>query len=345
MNKESRAKLARNNDTDISDLNLVELIQKYSNEDTAREFVETLRWPDGPVCPHCGLIGEAYKLTLTEKTKEQTAALKLAGKRVQKTRKGLWKCKSCRKQFTVTVNTVFADSHIPLSKWVLAIHLFCASKKGLSAHQVHRMIGVTIKTAWFMMHRIRLAMTEAPEAAKLTGIVECDEVYFGGKAKNMHAKKRREVINGRGPANKTPVMTLVERNGRVRTTQLERVNESNLNAVLQAYVDPTAHLMTDEGPSYNKLGKGFSNHLSVNHSRGEYVREGAHINSAESVHSLLKRGVFGTYHHWSVQHLFRYLVEFDFRFNLRKLSDGSRAALVIKGSTGKRLTYKQPSNS
>ncbi len=309
---------------EVNGLNLYELIQKYGSEDAAREFVEALRWPDGPVCPHCGSM-EAYRLT---------------PKQGSKTRKGLLKCKYCRKQFTVTVNSIFADSHIPLSKWVLAIHLLCASKKGVSAHQIHRMIGMTYKSAWFMMHRIRLAMTESPEAAKLTGIVEADETYFGGKAKNMHAVKKAVAIQGRGPVNKVPVMTLVERNGRVRTTQLERVNEENLDAVLRTYVDRNATLMTDDAPCYDKLGKDFAGHQSVNHSVHEYVRETAHINSAESVHAILKRGVFGIYHHWSVQHLGRYLVEFDFRYNARKISDGKRAAMVVKGAADKRLMYR-----
>jgi transposase-like protein len=322
MNKKSTIK----NDTDINDVTLFTIFQNYSDEDKAREFVESLLWPDGPVCPHCEST-EAYRLT-------PKATSTKPG------RKGLLKCKQCRKQFTVMVNTIFSDSHIPLSKWVVAIHLFCASKKGISAHQIHRMLGLTIKSAWFMMHRIRHAVAESPGATKLTGVVECDETYFGGKAKNMHKNRRAEVIQGRGPSGKTPVMTLVERDGRVRTTQLPRVNEENLDAVLKAYVDPNSCLMTDEGPSYNKLGKGFASHEAVNHSRGEYVRDAAHINSAESVHSILKRGVFGTYHHWSVTHLHRYLSEFDFRYNNRKVSDGTRMATAIKSVQGKRLMYE-----
>lgn len=342
MNKELKTELARNNDTDISNLTLFTIFEKYSNEDAAREFVESLLWPDGVVCPHCGLMGEAYKLTLTEKTPEEVAQLKKAKKRVQKTRKGLWKCASCRKQFTVTVNTIFSDSHIPLSKWVLAIHLFCASKKGISAHQIHRMLKITIKSAWFMMMRIRHAVAESPEASKLTGIIECDETFFGGKSKNMHAKIRKERIHGHGHYDKTPVMTLVQRDGRVRSTQLERVNENNLDAVLRTYVDDSAHLMTDDSPHYKKIGPRFASHEWVKHNRGEYVRETAHINSAESVHAILKRGVFGIYHHWSVEHLHRYLAEFDFRYNNRKVSDGTRMAEAIRSVSGKRLYYKNP---
>jgi transposase-like protein len=320
-----KKKLDFENDTDIDELTLVTIFQKYSNEDSAREFVESLLWPDGPVCAHCGCT-EVYRLT-PKATSEKPG------------RKGLLKCKKCRKQFTVMVNTVFSDSHIPLSKWVIAIHLFCASKKGISAHQIHRMLNITIKSAWFLMHRIRHAVAESPTASKLTGVIECDEVYFGGKAKNMHARKRRERISGHGHHDKTPVMTLVQRDGRIRSTQLERVNESNLDSVLKAYVEDTAHLMTDDSPHYKKIGPRFASHEWVKHNRGEYVRENSHINSAESVHAILKRAVHGVYHHWSVTHLHRYLSEFDFRFNNRKISDGARTAEAIKSVAGKRLTY------
>jgi transposase-like protein len=309
-------------------INLFSLMQKYSNDDTAREFIEKLRWPHGPVCAHCDST-EVYRLTPKADSKRPA-------------RKGLLKCKACRKQFTVTVNTIFSDSHIPLSKWVLAIHLLCSSKKGMSAHQIHRMLGITYKSAWFMMHRIRYAMTQEPLASKLTGTVECDETYFGGKAKNMHKSVREQKIQGRGAVGKAPVLTLVERDGRVRTKHVERVTEENLKQVIQEYVEHTADLMTDEFTSYNNIGPLFASHETVNHSQDEYVRGNAHINTAESVHALMKRGVFGTYHHWSVKHLHRYLTEFDFRFNLRKTTDGTRAAMTVKGAEGKRLMYREP---
>lgn len=322
-------KLEIENTTDVDDLTLFDIFQKYTDEDKAREFVESLRWPNGPVCPHC----------------ESTKVYRLTPKATSKSpgRKGLLKCGSCRKQFTVMVNTIFSDSHIPLSKWVIAIHLLCASKKGISAHQIYRMLDLkSYKSAWFMMHRIRYAMTQEPLCGKLNGTVECDETYIGGKAKNMHKKEREKKIQGRGAVNKAPVMTLVERNGRVRSQHVERVTEENLTRVLREHVDSSANVMTDEFTSYNNIGQYFASHESVNHKSGEYARDKAHINTAESVHALLKRGVHGVYHHWSVQHLSRYLAEFDFRFNLRKSTDGTRTAQAIKATEGKRLFYKEP---
>lgn len=307
-------------------LNLANLAKYFSDEDAAREFLESRRWPNGTVCPHCKATG-AYKLTAKEGSKTPV-------------RPGVYKCKACRKQFTVKVGTIFEDSHIPLSKWLLAIHLLSASKKGHSAHQIHRMLGVTYKSAWFMMHRIRYAMAQEPMASKLSGIVEVDETYVGGKAKNMHASERAKKIQGRGAVGKAPVVTLVEREGRVKTMYMEDVTSKNLKTALQDCIVPTAQIMTDESPSYGFAGDEFAGHDSVNHKRGEYVRGDAHVNTSESVHALLKRGLTGTYHHVSKFHLHRYLSEFDFRFNLRKVEDGKRTLELIKGFEGKRLMYR-----
>lgn len=313
----------------MKDTDLKNLEKHLHDEDTAREFLEQMRWLDGkPVCPHCKEQG-AYKLTPKPESKS-------------KVRKGVWKCAACRKQFTVTVGTIFEDSRIPLNKWLLAIHLLCSSKKGFSAHQIHRLLGVTYKSAWFMMHRIRHAMAVEPLASKLSGIVEADEVYIGGKSKNMHAKVRKEKIQGRGPVNKMPVFTLVARGGNVKTTHVANVTADNLKEVLKKHVEAEAHLKTDESSCYNAAAPEFASHESVNHSQGEYVRDEAHVNTAECVHSILKRGVFGVYHHWSEKHLHRYLSEFDFRFNLRKVKDGERTLAAIKSVEGKRLMYKEP---
>ncbi len=309
-------------------LDLFRLMQKFSDEDKAREFIESQRWPNGPVCPHCQSTS-VYRLT-------PKAGSTRPG------RKGLLKCADCRKQFTVTVGTIFEDSRIPLRKWVIAIHLLCSSKKGMSAHQIHRMLDITYKSAWFMMHRIRYAMTQEPLASKLEGTVECDETYIGGKAKNMHKSVREQKIQGRGAVGKAPVVTLVQRDGNVRSQYMEQVTEANLKEVMKKHIHPSANIMSDEAAAYKNIGPLFASHESVNHSQDEYVRGNAHVNTAESVHSLVKRGVFGVYHHWSVKHLHRYLTEFDFRFNLRKTKDGDRLVLTIKGAEGKRLYYKDP---
>lgn len=311
-------------------INLSELGKHFSDEDKARELLEALRWKNGVECPHCESIG-AYKI--------EAKAGSTSG-----ARKGLWKCSSCRKQFSVTVGTIFESSRIPLNKWLLAIHLVCSSKKGMSAHQLHRMLGITYKSAWFMAHRIRYAMTQEPLFSKLSGTVEVDETYVGGKSRNMHKVDRERRIQGRGAVDKAPVVTLVERDGRVKSYHMAHVTGENLKRAMLECVEQDACIMTDESPSYSFAQFNFADHQAVNHKKGEYVRGASHVNTAESVHALLKRGIIGTFHHVSKKHLHRYLSEFDFRFNNRKIKDGERTLEAIKGFEGKRLMYKNPKN-
>lgn len=300
--------------------NLTILASQFSDEDKARGLLERLRWPNGRICPHCGVQGSVYRLT---------------PKPGSKPRKGVLKCKDCRQQFTVTVGTIFEDSHIPLSKWLMPIHLLCASKKGISAHQRHRMLGITYKSAWFMAHRIRYAMDRPPLVDKLRGIVEADETYVGGKATGKR---------GRGAGRKTPVLSLVERKGNVRSFPMGNVTTKNFREVIRWHVDPASRLMTDKFAVYTRLGRDFPSHETVDHHAKEYVRGDVHVNTAESAFSLLKRGVIGVYHKIGQRHLHRYLSEFDFRYNARKVQDGTRAAMAVRGSTGKRLTYKPLTN-
>lgn len=308
-------------------MNITDISKLVADEDKAREMLEQLRWKDGVVCPHCD-AQNAYKITPKEGSK---------------TRKGLWKCAICRKQFTVTVGTIFEGSRIPLGKWLMAIHLICSSKKGISAHQLHRNLGLTYKTAWFMAHRIRYAMGQEPLRTKLSGVVESDETYIGGKASNMHASVKAKKITGSGPVDKAPVVTLVERDGRVKTHHLEHVSGLNIKRILRETINmQNAYLMTDDSTPYKGARHTFIGHESVVHSAGEYVRGQCHVNTAESVHALLKRGVMGVYHHWSKKHLHRYLSEFDFRWNHRKISDGERTVEAIAIVGGKRLRYKDP---
>lgn len=317
----------------------------FIDEDKAREYLEKMRWPEGPVCPHCGVEGEAYKINMREKTFEE---IKATRKRIRKARKGLWKCKPCKKQFTVTVGTIFEDSHIPLHKWLLAIHLLCSSKKGMSAHQLMRMLDIKqYKSAWFMAHRIRYAMTgELPE--KMTGIVEADETYIGGKRRAHQSYTVRPGERARDfiapVADKAAVFSVVKRGGRVYSKYLEKVNAANLKEVLNQVVHDDAHVMTDTG--YLKgLGKE-RKHSLVNHKADEYVRydEGVCVttNTVEGYFATLKRGINGIYHHVSRKHLHRYLSEFDFRYNEREATDGTRANEALKGIEGKRLLYREP---
>jgi transposase-like protein len=305
-----------------SALNLTVIIRRFSSEDTAREYLEKLRWPDGPFCPHCGAM-EVYRLTAKPESKKPG-------------RKGLLKCKYCRKQFTVTVGSIFEASHIPLSKWLQAIYLLCSSKKGISAHQLHRMLGITYKSAWFMCHRIRYAMEQPAMLEKLSGIIEADECYIGGRRHDGSEKSGHP-----GPeSNKAPVFALVERGGRVRAMPVERVTAENLHAILKENAEKSSRIMTDELNVYKGLDQHFASHETVNHTKKEYARGDVTTNTVEGFFGLLKRGVNGIYHHVSKKHLHRYVSEFEFRYNARKVNDGERTMAAIAGFEGKRLKYR-----
>ncbi len=290
----------------------------YQDADAAREHLEVLRWPTGAVCPHCGCLG----------------GTKLEG---AKHRPGVYQCNECREQFTVTVGTVFERSKIALNKWLLATHLMCSSKKGMSAHQIGRMLGATYKTAWFMCHRIREAMTGEGGSGSLGGqnkVVEVDETYVGGKAKNRAFRE---------PAPKKAVVALVEREGHVKSFHVANVTGATLRPIIVQHVSRKSMLMTDEAAVYTKIGAEFANHGTVNHSAGEYTRKGHfyHSNTVENFFSIFKRGVIGVYHHLSEAHIGRYCAEFDFRYNTRKENDVVRTEMALRGIEGKRLTYRR----
>ena len=290
------------------------------DEKVAYAYVEAKIWPNGRVCPHCGVV-------------DRSGALK--GK---STRIGVYKCYTCRKPFTVKVGTIFESSHVKLHIWLQAMFLLCSSKKGMSTHQLHRTLGVTLKTAWFMTHRIREAMREGKLPGGMGGegkFVEADETYIGGKAKNRaYAEKL--------PCHE-PVVALVERKGRVASFHIPNVNASNLKPILKEKIAPKSDLRTDESNLYTQIGKEFASHETVNHSIKEYVRGDAHTNTVEGYFSILKRGIYGVYHHVSEQHLKRYLCEFDFRYNERialGVDDVERTNRALRGIVGKRLTYR-----
>jgi len=292
---------------------------EFQSEPKAREWLESTLWPEGPICSHCGTIDRATAIA---------------------TRTGWYQCNEakCRAQFSVTTGTLFERSHVPLNKWLMAAFLLCASKKGISTHQMHRMIGVSYKSTWFMMHRLREAMREF-NPGPLGGqnkVVEADETYVGGKAKN-----RKNYVPP-----KEAVFALVERDGKVRSRHVPDVSAKTLRQALVTQASRKSYLMTDEAPTYKAVGREFSGHGSVNHSIEEYVRGGGfwHTNTVENYFSILKRGITGTYHHVSQKHLKRYLGEFDFRYNERaalRVSDADRTTTALKGIVGKRLTYRR----
>lgn len=301
----------------------------FNNDTAARAFLERTMWPDGPICPHCGVVGHAYA------TK----------------REGVYRCAEaeCRKDFTVTMRTVMERSKIALHKWVLAFHLFTSSKKGFSALQLQRTIGVTYRSAWFMAHRVREAM-RAGGLEPLGGdgkIVEADETYFGPTEQDRVSPQRKgrpyNPRGSRGPKNKRAIVSLVERGGNVRSFHVAVADSNTVSAIVNENVLRETRLHTDESRLYTKVGELFADHETVNHSRKEYARGDVTTNSVEGYFSIFKRGMRGVYQHCKEKHLHRYLAEYDFRFNHRValgFHDGDRATLAVKNAVGKRLTYR-----
>ena len=299
----------------------------FHNDDAARAHLEAIRWPDGRICPHCG-------------NADQDKIRTLAGK---STRSGLYQCNECREHFTVTVGSVMERSHIKLHKWVLGFHLMAASKKGMSAHQLHRMLGITYKSAWFMAHRIREAMGETnPSPMGGEGSkVQADETYYGNTSKRAKGYKK-------GHSQKASVVALVDpATGQARAFHVERATSESVREILVTNVHRTSELHTDESNLYIRVGKEFAAHKTVEHGSsgsGFYVgKDGQTTNNVENFFGTFKRGMKGTYHFCGRQHLQRYLTEFEFRYNHRSglgVNDGERAALAIQGAEGKRLTYR-----
>jgi transposase-like protein len=303
------------------DLTLDEITQRFATDKAAREYWEAIHWPKGPVCPHCG-------------NKKPALIYEVKANKAKRIREGLRQCAKCGKQFTATMGTIFEQTHIPLRKWLVAWYLVCSSKKGISSLQIQRILDLgSYRTALFMTHRIRHALRDPVFNGKLKGTVEVDETYHGGKTRG----KGRHYMG-----NKVPVVSLLERGGKVRSQVMPIVTGKNLKAVMEKHISPKADIMTDELPAYRKAAANFKSHSVVKHSAKEYVRGDAHTNSVEGYFSIFKRGVVGTFHHLSEKRLPLYLAEFDHRHNTRFETDGQRTIVGMKKAEGKRLMYKTP---
>ena len=302
----------------------------FHNEKAAFAFVEKHIWAEGRVCPHCGII-------------DRSGALQ--GK---STRIGVYKCYECRKPFTVKVGTIFEASHIKMHIWLQAIFLISSSKKGISSNQLSRVLGITLKSAWFLSHRIREAMRDGSLSPMggAGGIVEMDETYYGPKKEKATVRTSGQPYKsgqGRGAANKRAIISLVERGGSVRSFHVDRADKETVASIVISNVDRESHLHTDESRLYKGADGHVSEHHSVHHAAGEYVRGSVHTNTIEGYFSIFKRGMKGVYQHCDEKHLHRYLSEFDFRYNSREAlgyNDEDRATMLLKGIVGKRLTYE-----
>lgn len=306
---------------------------KFHDEDAARAHLEAVRWPHGANCPHCGSVN----------------VLRMEGKAH---RVGAWNCRDCRKQFSVTVGSVFERSHVPLHKWVLATHLLTASKKGMSSHQLMRMLGVTYKTAWFMSHRIREAMTEtsAPPIGGEGKVIEADEAYLGKRETPVPSASRegRPYLKRKLSEQKRPIFALVERGGEARVYHMPVVTSANIRDALVRNADRASRLHTDESRLYPLVGTEFATHETINHAAKEYARDDVTTNTVEGFFGVLKRGMKGVYQHCGEQHFQRYLNEFAFRYNNRSklgINDTERALMALRGIAGKRLTYRRASEA
>ena len=319
----------------------------FQNEDAVRAHLEAQRWPDGAVCPHCGCTGEQH-ITALKGVRARPSATNPEGAE----RKGLYQCNGCRQQFTVTVGTVFERSKVPLNKWLLATYLLTSSKKGMSAHQLHRTLDVTYKTAWFMFHRIREAMIEDTNSSGPLGgegkIVEADETYIGKRDVPYVSPQRKGLPytkSGKsGSTRKNVVIGLVERGGRARTFHVKMATKATVREILVKNASRKSKLYTDESRLYTTTGAEFAKHATTNHSAGEYVRGEVHSNSIENYFSVFKRGMRGIYQHCGEAHLQRYLTEFDFRYNRRSavgVEDTERHNQLLRMIEGKRLTYRR----
>lgn len=304
-----------------------------ADEALAVEFMEKQRWGDSPGCPRCG----------------DTDVSKMLDKDGNRNKRYLWRCHGCKQQYTVRIGTIMEESRIPLKHWCYGFWAACSSKKGISALQIHRQTKLSYKSSLYLMHRIRLAMTPTePNPPKLTGIVEADETYVGGKPRpKSPAVRKRLQAQGHyrmpmAPSQKVPVVALIQRGGQVRAMVVPVVTSRSIREALRENVDSSARLMTDEGRYYTNVGREFAYHGTVKHSAYEYVRGDVHVNSAENFFSRLKRQLYGTHHAVSKQHLHRYVAEVVFKHNTRHMDDGPRVIAAIHAAEGKRLRYKEP---